>query len=115
MMAIKHVREYYDQITEQYNEMLSDLKEAEQDLENNLVDVDYVENVRKCVQPIKDSYMAISWIMFLLNQPAKKPKIPKYKSQLKAVTDKLDARFSTEETLKSNRQCLDELTEQSEQ
>ena len=80
-MSIKDVREYYDQITADYTEMIEALKEIEELAAQQVVNPDKVEELRKAVEPIKNNYMRISYIIFLLNMPNKKEKKERYKKQ----------------------------------
>ena len=80
-MSIKDVREYYDQITADYTEMIKTLKEMEELAAQEVVNPDKVEELRKAVEPIKNNYMRISYIIFLLNMPNKKEKKERYKKQ----------------------------------
>ena len=80
-MSIKDVREYYDQITADYTEMIEALKEMEELAAQEVVNPDKVEELRKAVEPIKNNYMRISYIIFLLNMPNKKEKKERYKKQ----------------------------------
>ena len=55
-MSVKHVKKYYEEIRSQYNEMLENLKDAEQELADQIVDLDYVERLKTIIKPIKDNY-----------------------------------------------------------
>ena len=80
-MSIKDVKKYYDQITADYSEMIESLKEMEELAAQQVVNPDRVEELRKAVEPLKNNYMRISYIMFLLNMPNKKEKKERYKKQ----------------------------------
>lgn len=105
-MSVKHVKKYYDEICEQYKEMLENIKDSEQDAMNNIVDIDYVDNLKKIIQPIKDNYERWSYMMFLLNQPERKQKIPAYKRRMEKFLSGLDKSNSLEATLEENEAAL---------
>lgn len=77
-MAKKHVALRYAQIENEYLEMQSLLKELNDDLSNNLIDVDYynsrVEMINEEVERVKLQYFFWAEAMFELNKPARKDK-----------------------------------------
>ena len=105
-MSVKHVKQYYEQICDQYKEMLENIKDSEQDAMNNIVDVDYVENLKKIIQPIKENYERWSYMMFLLNQPERKQKIPAYKRRMNKFIKDLSSNNSIEATIEENEGAL---------
>ena len=105
-MSVKHVKKYYDEICEQYKEMLENIKDAEQDAMNDMVDMDYVENLKKVIQPIKDNYERWSYLMFLLNQPERKEKITAYKRRMEKFLNGLPKDKSVEATIEENNSAL---------
>lgn len=70
-MAKKDVMHYYDVISNQYLEMQESLKDMEEELRKNLISPDRVEQLKQTIEPIKNNYMRISYIVFLLNKPNK--------------------------------------------
>jgi len=89
-MAKKDFDEYYEQVANEYAEMLDSLREMEQLAEDKVVNPDKVEEIRKAVEPLKNNYMTLSWVMFLLNQPVKKKKVERYRNQQKNKIRKID-------------------------
>lgn len=77
-MAKKHVALRYAQIENEYLEMQSLLKELNDDLSNNLIDVDYynsrVEMISEEVERVKLQYFFWAEAMFELTKPARKDK-----------------------------------------
>ena len=99
-MSVKAVKKYYDQICDQYKEMMDNIRELEADAENNLVEPERIERLKEQVAPIKENYERISYIMFLLNQPTRKSKQPRYKEANKKFLSTLNPKNSTESVLK---------------
>jgi len=85
-MAREDVEQYYNQITADYKEMVDTLKEMEELAAQDIVNPDKVEEIRAAVEPLKNNYQAISWIMFLLNKPNRKSKKARYE---KAMSNKM--------------------------
>ena len=108
-MSVKHVREYFEQVASQYKEMIDDLREAEKDLENNIVEPEYIEQIKKNVQPVKDNYMTLSWIMYLLNQPERKQKQRGYEQRNAKLLKTLDNNRSPQAIIKQNEDSLKNL------
>lgn len=80
-MSVKHVKEYYNQVCSDYSELLENLRDMEEELQNNLVSPDRVEQLKRMIEPIKQNYERISYIIFLLDMPNRKEKQDRYKSQ----------------------------------
>ena len=80
-MSIKHVNKYYNQICEQYKEMINDIKDVEREAEQGLVEPERVDRLKTQIEPIKQNYMTLSYIMYLLNEPQKKRKQVRYAKQ----------------------------------
>lgn len=104
-MAKKDVERYYDIITEQYHEMLQDIKEFERDLANNCIDPELVERMKKNIIPIQQNWERWTYMMFLLNQPQRKSKQPKYKERNKHLLKNLKAENSIEATIAENEEA----------
>ena len=111
-MARRHVQEYYEQICDQYHEMLENIHELEQDMENEIVEPEYIDKLKQQIQPVKDTYMTISWIMYLLNQPNKKEKERPYQKRMKKYLSSLDTSKSTENTIINNKKVIDSIKNQ---
>ena len=75
-MARKHFEEYYNKIKIQYHELLSLVKEAGQLTGENAVDPQTIKNLEMVLQPVKNSYMSLAYVEYLLNLP--KNKNPKF-------------------------------------
>lgn len=107
-MSRKDVEDYYNQITADYTEMLDNLKEMEDLAAQKIVNPDKIDELKAAVEPLKNNYMTISWIMFLLNQPAKKEKVAGYKKSLERKMSKIDPEKShdLESIRKENRAVI---------
>ena len=71
-MAIKQVKNYYKQVEKMYLELLSDLKEMEEDFKNNECTEEELQNLLIPVRGIEENYKRLSYIMYLLYQPNRK-------------------------------------------
>lgn len=97
-MSRKDVQDYYNQLTEDYHEMVMTLKDMEKECEEGLVSPDRVEQLKQLIEPIKTNYSRISYIIFLLNKPNKKEKQRWY------AKENSNKAFVTEATLDGVRQ-----------
>lgn len=105
-MSIKHVKEYYAQIYSQYAEMREDIKDLEEAVSNNIVMPEVLEQTIAQLDKLKENYQRINYIMFLLDMPNKKEKIPRYKQRLKAKLKDIPNSVTLEAIKTENAECL---------
>lgn len=86
-MSVKHVKEYYNQIYKDFHEMNELLKYMSKEFEEGLVSDDQLENLKKTIEPIKNNFARVQYIMYLLDQPNKKEKQKKYEIQNKKILE----------------------------
>lgn len=110
-MSVKHLREYYNDVEKQYREMVDNIHEFEEASMNNLISPEQVEAYKKSLEPIKNNYMTLSWIMYLLNKPNRKSKEDAYNRQTKKIVLNLDKNRSKEAVLKENDNILQRMKE----
>lgn len=110
-MSIKHVNEYYNQISNQYREMLSDIKDLEKECEEGIIEPERIERLKEQVAPIKMNYERWSYMMFLLHQPNRKEKIKKYQKQNKKLLKMLSEDNSIDSVISENEEALKHIGE----
>ena len=108
-MSVKHIKEYYEQVCDQYHEMLTELKDFEQEAQEGIIEPERFDLIKENIKPLINNYQTLSWIMFLLNKPNKKQKVKRYEQQNKNLLKSLDKRFSKEGVLNTNEETLDRL------
>lgn len=108
-MSVKHIKEYYNKICDDYHEILESLHELEEEAQNNLVPPEAVENLEKLVKPMKDNYERWSYMVFLLNMPNKKEKKKKYRRQFKKITDEFEDNNDIDAIHRENMRCKEDL------
>lgn len=108
-MAKRHVEEYFLQVCNQYNEMLDNLKELEQEANTGMIEPERLDNFKKIIEPLKNNYMTLSWIMFLLNKPNRESKGKKYASRMQTKTATLDNNYSKDNVIRANGKVLHKL------
>lgn len=101
-MSVRAVKKYYDQICEQYCEMLQDIREFEEYAKSGLVEPERIERLKDQIAPIKQNYERWSYMMFLLNQPERKSKHRRYRDQNRKILKNLDSSNSIEATIQEN-------------
>ena len=104
-MSVKAVRDYYNQICDQYSEMLQDIRDFEEEASRGLIEPERVERLKDQIAPIKQNYERWSYMMFLLNQPQRKSKQRKYESQNRRLLKTLDPQNSIESTIAENEEA----------
>ena len=106
IMAVKHIVEYYNQVCDQYLLLQEELKDFQKEVENGLVEPERIETLKQVIEPVKNNYMTLSWIMYLLNQPQRDSKERAYQKRMKTFTEKLDKKFSKEGILLENEETI---------
>lgn len=82
-MSLKHVKNYYLQIQEQYVQMLGDAKDFDEALKNGLVDQAQFDQAQTLMNRVKENYERISYIIYLFYQPNRDKKVAKFNRQEK--------------------------------
>lgn len=108
-MSKKAVDNYYKEITDQYHEMLQDIKDIEKDVMEGLTSPDLLETLKANIAPIKQNWERWTYMMFLLNQPERKSKIPRYKQTNKKLLANLSSSNSIEATIEENKNALERI------
>ncbi len=110
-MAVKHVKEYYNQICEQYSEMLENIRDLEKEAIEGIVEPERIERLKSQVQPIKQNYERWSYMMFLLNKPARKKKHEEYKRRNQKLLSSLSLSNSPQAVFDENKEALQHIGE----
>ena len=108
-MAKKDVEEYFNQVADQYKEMLENIRDLEQDVANNLTDTDLLERLKETTAPVKNNYMTLSYIMYLLNKPTRKNKEKGYERRNQKLLKSIDKSCTKEGILESNSQTISQV------
>lgn len=114
-MSKKDVYIYFNEICDQYHELIESLHDMEKEAMTGLINPDRIEQLKTIIEPVKTNYQRISYIMFLLNKPTKietflskigfKTKRIKYAKKLE-----LDGKEGTLETIKKeNGEVIDSI------
>ena len=90
-------------------EMQDNLKEIEKDLANGLVEPEFLERLQEQIKPIKDNYLTLSYIMFLLNQPNRDSKVRKYEQQNKKLLSSIPFENTKEGKISQNNETIKNL------
>ena len=80
-MSIKHFAKYYRELQQNYNDMVQGLQELEESCTTQMVTPEMIEQYKLTLQPIKDSFLTMQYVKYLLDMPNKKEKQERYKKQ----------------------------------
>lgn len=105
-MAIKHIIEYYNQVCDQYMQMQEELIDFQKEVENGLVEPERIDNLKSIIEPLKNNYMTLSWIMYLLNKPQRDSKERPYEKRNKKLLASLDKKFNKEAIIEANEEVI---------
>ena len=108
-MSLKHFEEYYNEISNQYVEMLNNLKEMQDLVDQGMVSPERIENLEKMIQPVKDNYMTVSYIKFLLSKPNRKEKQARHEKQMQKFLNTIDKSKTKDSILKQNKEIIDSM------
>lgn len=107
-MSVKDVNNYFDKICDQYQEMIENIKDLEKEAMEGLIPPERVDMLKEQIAPIKQNYERWSYMMFLLHQPVRKSKVPRYKQQNAKLLKSLDTANNLDSVLRENEQVLKE-------
>lgn len=110
-MALKDIRKYYEQVCAQYKEMIENIKDLEKEAAEGLVEPERIDRLAEQIAPLKNNYERWTYMMFLLNQPARKSKVPKYRKMISKKMKELSVSNSIESTIAENNDVLNHIGE----
>ena len=110
-MSVKALEREYMQVVAQYQEMKNDLLDIEKELADGLVAPEFVDNLRKQIEPIKQNYEWWSYVMFTLHEPQRKAKREKYRKTIMNKLKQLESKNSPEARIEAGKECLANLKE----
>lgn len=105
-MSVKHVKEYFDKICDDYKEMVDTVHELEEMVSNNIVSQEKLDETTKVVEKLKDNYMRWSYMMYLLNMPNKKDKKKSYEKRMDNYLKTIPKKDRAESILNENKEVL---------
>lgn len=107
-MSVRDVKEYYLSVVRDYKDMLQELQDFEIELQHNLVSPEKVDELKQLMEPIKNNYQTLSYIIYLLNKPQRNSKVKqaKYDKQHKKDISFIDPKFTKTGILEQNKQAL---------
>ena len=108
-MAVKHIVEYFNQVADQYQEMLDNIKDMEKDVSENLTAPELLDRIKQMAEPVKNNYMTLSYIMYLLNMPNRKEKEKRYTKMNKKLLSAIDSKNTKEGILEENKRTIESL------
>lgn len=105
-MSVKHVKQYYNEICNQYHDYISELKDFEQLCNDGLVSPETIDQAKKFLEPLKDNWEKITYFMFLLNKPNKVSKQQRYN---KCFENKLPDKNTASKIYNQNKESIDNM------
>lgn len=108
-MAIKHIKEYYRQICNQYMQMLAEIKDFEEEAKQGLMEPERLDAIKEDIRPMKDNYERWSYMMYLLNQPARKEKQKKFERQNKTLLKNIENKNKINSVIDENNAVIDKI------
>lgn len=104
-MAVKQVKENFKKIEKQYFDMMGMIKEFDEALKAGEVSPEQAEEARNMFFKVEDNYKRWAYMMYLLNQPARKEKAKRYDNSHKKLKEYVQP-YSIEPILEDGRNVL---------
>ena len=60
-MAVRHIKEYFEQVAEQYHEMLEEIRDFEKEAEKGLIEPERLDAIKETIKPLMNNYQTLSW------------------------------------------------------
>ena len=108
-MSVKALELEYKKVSDQYHEMLTDIKDIERDAAEGICDPELVSRLEEQIKPIKQNYEWWSWVMYILHQPQRKEKQPKYRKTNQKLIQSLTKESTPAARLQEGADALDSL------
>ncbi len=108
-MSVKDIKNYYNEVAQQYQDMCDELKDFSKLVEQNMFDSDRLEKIKESIQPLMRNYEMLSYIMFLLNKPNRKEKVASYEKRNKKLISKIPDYCKKENVLKENENAIKDM------
>ena len=107
-MSKKDFDRYYKEVKDQYYEMIGTLEELSELASTGMVSPEMVDNTKNLIEPIKQNYMTLSYVSFLLNTPKRTRKIDTFVKQNKKLLAESGDR-TKDNILKENSEAIEKL------
>ena len=85
------------------------MKVAGEEAAKNLVDPDVLDNLKKVIQPVRNSYMSLAYVEYLLNLPKDKKVQKRNDRQFQAQLEKVLKEKQGKSVIAKNGEILDEV------
>ena len=108
-MAREDFELYYSNIKKQYFELLDLMEVAGEEAAKNLVDPDVLNNLKTVILPVKNSYMSLAYVEYLLNLPKNKKIKKRNDRQFQAQLEKILKEKQSKSVIEKNDGILDEV------
>ncbi len=110
-MSVLDIKKYYDEVCNQYMDMLNEIKDFEEECKKGLIEPERLDTIKQTIQPLMNNYQMISYIMFLLNKPVKKSKHKAYENRNKKFLKIINEENTKVGILKENSKIINDLKE----
>lgn len=108
-MAVRHVKEYFEQVANQYHDLLNEIRDFEEESKKGIMEPERLERIKQDIQPHLDNYQRWSYMMFLLNKPNKKSKEKSYEKRNKKFLSTIEAKNTVEGTMRESAECINKV------
>ena len=107
-MSVKHIKEYFNQISNDYVEMLDTFHELEDLAAQEIISQEKLDETTQVINNLKENYLRWSYMIYLLNLPNKKEKRKSYEKRLSKELEKIPKKDRIENVLQENKTSIKE-------
>ena len=109
-MAVRHIKDYFEEVAQQYHDMLEEIRDFEKEAEQGLIEPERLDTIKESIQPLMNNYQMLSYIMVLLNKPNRKRKEKDYERRNKKLLSTIKMENTKQGVIQQNKDVLDNLT-----
>ena len=108
-MSVKALEAEYKKVCDQYFEMRDDIKDIEKDVAEGIVPPEFIDRLKEQIKPIKQNYEWWCYVMYILHQPQRKEKLPRYQKDNQKLLSSLQMENSCQARLQNGQEALNGL------
>lgn len=110
-MSVRHIKDYYDEVANQYIELREELKEFSSLAEQNMFEPERIEKIKESIQPLMRNYEVLSYIMYLLNMPNRSSKEKGYEQRNKKLLAQIKPENTKDGVISQNSKVINDFKE----
>lgn len=108
-MARKDFESYYEKIKKQYFQLVNTIEETNALVQEKAVDPEIISRLTSMLEPVKNSYMGLAYVEYLLNLPKDKKVRARNQRQFEAQLKKIDKQQTEKAVINKNQNTINQV------